>query len=102
MAQPGSAAVLGTVGRRFESYRPDQFHTQLYTIRASRAETHSHFNDSEYGGLKHCFRVFSKVVENTTNSIFCVSYNSSANCIRESGVRKRPKPIFVRQPKIPK
>ena len=23
MAQPGSAAVLGTVGRRFESYRPD-------------------------------------------------------------------------------
>lgn len=26
VAQPGSAAVLGTVGRRFESYRPDHFH----------------------------------------------------------------------------
>ena len=25
VAQPGSAPVLGTGGRKFESYRPDQF-----------------------------------------------------------------------------
>ena len=25
VAQPGSASVLGTEGRRFESYRPDQY-----------------------------------------------------------------------------
>ena len=25
MAQPGSAPVLGTGGRKFESYRPDHF-----------------------------------------------------------------------------
>ena len=36
MAQPGSAPVLGTGGRKFESYRPDHLHYKKKLRRFSR------------------------------------------------------------------
>ena len=32
VAQPGSAPALGAGGRRFKSYRPDQFFNELWTL----------------------------------------------------------------------
>ncbi len=52
MAQSGSAPVLGTGGREFESRRPDHFYSHLFTL--SSRSTSSLCHAVHWGGVGGC------------------------------------------------